>query len=236
MGLADDLTQVTLGHVDTDPEVLTGGGGSLRDAIGDRLIDDRIGDLAPQLPTSGWRLIHRSPAQPGWGGNESYAAPWGETADSGWAMASVAAPVGGGRVSILSAAPGPFHVFPGRAARRAALSLSWPDDLTASPGSIPVLSIRLDNTTNQVWTNQAGVTAHVRGWLLDADGQRLETSAWFAHGFGHALPTLQSGAAVMLPVDLASYSYESLRPGRYQLEAVAVALDLYSTAGSILLQ
>lgn len=144
-------------------------------------------------------------------------------------------PAGGGD-RILSADPGPVHVVPGRAARRAALSLSWPDDLAAAAGSIPELSVRLRNTTDQVWTNEAGDPAHVRGWLLDTHGQRLENSAWFAYGFDHPLPTLQSQEVVMLPVDLAAYSYENLSAGQYQLEAIAVALNLHSEAGSILLQ
>lgn len=164
-----DLSLLTLGTVDVDPEVLTGAGGSLREAIGERPIDDRTGNLAPRLPKTGWRLIHRSPAQPGWGGNESCAAPCGDTADSGWAVVNVSSPAGGGDW-ILSADPGPVHVFPGRAARRAGLSLSWPDDLTATAGSTPALSIRLRNATNQVWRNEKGDTAHVRGWLLGADG------------------------------------------------------------------
>ena len=99
-----------------------------------------------------------------------------------------------------------------------------------------MLSIRLENSTDDVWTNQAGASAHVRGWLLDADGQRLEDSAWFAHGYGQALPTLQPGEAVMLPVGMATYNYEGLPAGRYELEAVAVALDLHSAPGSIQLQ
>jgi len=229
-----DLTMVSLGHVDIDPQVLTGEGGSLREAIGGRPLDDRIGEIAERLPRAGWRLIHRSPAQGDWGGSEVFAALCGETADSGWAVATVSAPGGGGDW-ILSADPGPVSVFPGRAARRAALSLSWPDDLSATAGSIPELSIRLRNETDRVWSNDRGDMAYVAGWLLDADGRRLEESSWFAFGVGDTLPTLQPGEMVTLPVAMASFDYQSLSPGNYQLDAMVVALDLCSAAGSIVL-
>lgn len=150
-----DVTMVSLGHVDIDPQLLTGEGASLREATGGRALDDRTGEVGDRLPRAGWRLVHRSPAQGDWGGSEVFAAPWGETADGGWAVAAVSAPGGGGDW-ILSADPGPVSVFPGRAARRAGLSLWWPDDLTATTGSIPELTIRLRNETGRVWSNDCG--------------------------------------------------------------------------------
>lgn len=223
---------VSLGEVDIDPKVLTGEGRSLREAMGVRPVDDRIGEIEERLPRVGWRLIHRWPAQHGWGGSEVFAAPCGETADSGWALASAS---GGGGDWILSANPGSVRVFPGRAARRAGLVLSWPDDLTATAGSIPELNIRLGNDTDRVWSSGPGDTAHVRGWLLDVSGRRLEKSSLFAYVAGEILPTLQPGEVVTLPVAMAFFDYQSLGPGDYQLAAVAVALDLRSTAGSIAL-
>lgn len=227
----DDLRLVTLGHVDVDPRVLTGDGGPLREAIGSRPVDDRIGDHAPALPAAGWRLIHRTAARGEWGGSEHFAAP---RADGGWATATVSVPLDGGD-AILSADPGPVLVLPGCAARRAGLTLSWPANLTAPAGSVPEISVELRNTTDRVWTNGRDESAHVRAWLLDPDGHRYEESSWFAHGGAHGLPTLPPGEVVVLPVDLASFDYQSLRPGRYRLDAVVVALDLRAAAGSLTL-
>ena len=86
-----------------------------------------------------------------------------------------------------------------------------------------------------MWLNGHGDSAYVRGWLLEADGNRLEDSPWFAYGAGDELPTLQPDETVSLPVDLASYAYQTLQADTYQLEAVVVALDLQSTPGAITL-
>lgn len=124
--------------------------------------------------------------------------------------------------------------MPGRAARRAGLSLSWATGLSSSAGTSPQLTIQLRNTTDQTWSNEYADSAYVRGWLVD-DGNRLEESPWFAYGTGQALPILQPGAMAHLSVDLASYPYETLRAGTFRLDAVVVALDLESTPGSITL-
>jgi hypothetical protein len=197
-------------------------------------VDNRIGDSTDQLPQNGWRLIHQSPAQGNWGGSEVFAAPHPGVADSGWAVATLSSP-GRGRKWILSADPGPVRPVPGRAARRAALSLSWADGLRSPAGSIPELSIRLRNDSDQVWSNEHSDSAYVRGWLLDGDGNRLEESSWFAFGAGDPLPRLRPGETVVLPVEMASYAYQNLSAGTYQLEAVIVTLDLRSTLGSVVL-
>jgi hypothetical protein len=228
------LHLVTLGAIDVDPTVLTGDGTTLREAIGPHGVDDRSTDVAPHLPATGWRLVHQIPARPEWGGNTSFAAPRGNTPEAGWAVATVSSPLGGG-VPILSANPGPVHVHPGRATRRAGLSLTWAQNLTAPAGSIPRLHVQLSNTTHQVWTNVVGATAHVRGWLLDSAGHRLETASWFAYGAGDPLPTLQPGETAQLPVDLAAYDYANVTPGTYPLDAVAVSLDLHAEPGTLLL-
>ncbi len=231
----DELTLVQLGHVDVDPEVLTGGGEPLRAAIGaEQPIDDHLGEIAGGLPADGWRLVHRSAAQPGLGVSEVFAAPCGDPATGGWAMASLSALRPDG-ARILSADPGPIRVFPGRAARRAGLSLTWPDDLTPRAGSIPELEIRLRNQTDQVWSNDPEDSAHVLGWLLDSNGERLQRSPWHAHGLGDLLPTLHPGEMVMLPVAMASFEYVGLGRGTHQLDALVVALGLRSSAGSLTL-
>lgn len=230
-----DLELMTLGYVDVAPAVLAGSGTSLHELIQvDGSVEDHVGHLAEDLPQSGWRLVHRSPGQDDWGGSEVFAAPRVGTPDGGWAMATLSARSGGSDW-ILSADPGPIRVFPGRAARRAGLSLTWPDNLTGEVGKMPELEIRCRNGTDKAWTNDRGDTAYVRGWLLDADGNPLEGSSWFAYGNGDTLPTLQPGEDVLLPVTMASYDYESLGPGRYEIAAVAVALDLRSAPGSIVM-
>lgn len=225
-----DLTTVTLGDVDIDSDVLSGGGGTLRDAIGGRPIDNQIGEIV-ELPQAGWRLIHGTPATGDWGGSETFAAPYTDTADSGWALASVSAPHDGGDW-ILSADPGPVRVFPGRPARRAALSLTWPGGPRATAASISILSIQLCNESDRLWSNERGDSAYVRGWLLNAAGRRLETSSFFVFGSGHGLPTLQPGEVAMLPVEMATFDYHSLPQGTYQLDAMLVELNLQAAAGA----
>jgi hypothetical protein len=228
------LALVQLGHVDIDPGSLTGPGTSLIGLLGDRVPDVRAAaEHLGQLPGDGWRSVHESVSGHG-GRSEVLAAPHPDQADS-WVMVNLAERDGSWIVSVN---PGPVRVYPGRAARREGLRLAWPEPVIERPAGGPFdLVINLENTSARVWRNQCDDHAHVAGWLLDPAGHwiRSARSSWIAYARIGLLPTLRPGQIASLPVTVATADATSLPAGRYGLEAFAVALNLRSEPGVLLL-
>lgn len=156
---AHDLDLVTLASIDVDPAVLTGGGGSLRDAIGDR--PRRRPDRRGRGTTPADRL-----------------------------------------------APGPLLTRPTRLGRQRVLRRT----LRGHPR-------QREGRRNRV------ITPRGRRPL---DPQREPRT-------GPRPPRPRRPTSRVVP-DLARYDYTSSQPGRYPLEAMAVALNLRTDPGSIVLQ
>lgn len=138
---------------------------------------------------------------------------------------------------IFSAGPGPVLVYPGQAARREGLRLTWPQPELRLPAGLAVqLTVNLSNSRPDVWRNQRGDSAHVAGWLLDPAGQRLRASPWLAYGHGASIPALQPGETISLPVTLGTPDTGALPVGRYGLDAILVQLNLRSSFGTLVLR
>lgn len=200
--------QITLGYDEVDPTGLIGTGVAWEQVVpGD--VDDRIGEwVRDVLPASGWREL--TVGQPS--GRRVFAAPH----EDGWAMAHLAATPTG---DILSADPGPFTPRPGKAARRAGLAL----ELSADTDGV---FVTLTNTSGQPWLADPRDDGYCHGWLLDASGERIGSSA-FAYGSPQQqLRDLLPGESMRLAVHVEA----TLPPGRQRLEAVLPSLDLFVTA------
>lgn len=231
---ARELRLVQLGHVDVDQADLGADGTELSELIGvDRDVTVAAGaqEGLDALPPSGWRRVHQRSADKFRGRAEVLAAPHPDGRGT-WAIVNLAERDG---TWLLSVDPGPMRAFPGRAARRANLSLTWPAGLVAPAGAVPDLDIELLNESDSVWLNQCDDSAHVRAWLLDSDHRRIETTPYFAFGHGRSLPTLQPGQACTLPVTWATSTIQTLPPGTYPLKAIAVALNLSADGGALTL-
>jgi hypothetical protein len=149
-----------------------------------------------------------------------------------WALVNITETSSGWRTS---ADPGPVVPLPGRPARRRGLRLDWPTrPFTGSPDALPELTITIRNTAVQPWHNVGRDSAHIQAWLLDAAGRRLPASPFVLHGALPRLPDLAAGEGAPLPVTIASPEHISA-PGRYGVQAVAVALNLWSGIGAVAL-
>jgi hypothetical protein len=224
----DDLSLVQLGHRDIDPSVLTGPGATLEESLGQRGSLAGLGSLADELPHDGWRLIAESGDVDS---SRTFAAPH-PAQPNAWALVNITETPNGWRTSTD---PGPVVALPGRPARRKGLRLDWPTQpFTGSPAALPELTVSIRNTTTQSWENVGGDSAHIQAWLLDAAGQRLPASPFVLHGALPRLPDLAAGEGAPLPVTIASPE-DIPEPGRYGVQAVAVALNLWSGIGAVAL-
>lgn len=227
MSAPDDLTLVQLGHLDVDPSVLAGPGTTLSDALGEHGSLTQLGDRAAELPTDGWRMIGESNAE--FHTSQAFAAPHPAQRDA-WALLHIAKTRGGWRTS---ADPGPVSLLPGRPARRKGLRLDWPaEPFTGSADDLPELTITIRNTATRAWENIGRDSAHIRAWLLNTDGQRLPASPFVWHGALPRLPDLAAGEGVLMPVTIA-VPERIPGPGRYGVQAVVVALNLWSDIGAV---
>ena len=214
--------RVQLGHLDVNAAGLVGGGVGLWELIGTaRQLDVHApAEYLDRLPVDGWRVVHARSATASLGRAEMLAAPYTQTPGT-WAIVNLA------EVDdqwIVSCDPGPVDVFPSRADRRAPLRLSWNSVLTAPAGSPPRLSALLSNTSANTWRNVAGDGQLIVAFLYDEgssrEGFRYVSSA------RRQLQDLGPGQSVELPVDFqhpAGYPYA---PGRYDIDASLIDLDL----------
>lgn len=225
---------VQVGHVEVEQPVLTGPGQPLAGLLAGRELRVTITDeMMGQLPADGWRVISTQPAREHLGPAEVLAAPL-PGHQGAWALVNLARRDG---VWIFSADPGPVLVYPGQAARRHGLRLTWPQPELHLPAGVPVqLTVNLHNSTPDVWRNQRNDSAHVAGWLLDPAGQRIQASPWIGYGHGASIPALQPGETISLPVALSTPDTGALPAGRYGLDAVLVALNLNSSPGTLILR
>ena len=130
-----------------------------------------------QLPADGWRVILTRPARQHLGPAEFLAAPL-PGHQGAWAMVILGHRDG---LQTLSADPGPLRAYPGQAARRQGLQLTWPGPELVLPAGTPVqLTINLRNCRPGTWHNERDDSAYVAGWLLGPAWQRLQASPWLA--------------------------------------------------------
>lgn len=228
-----ELELVQLAHLDIHPSVLADDGvplASLMPSNGE-FDDPNATEQLAELPPTGWRLVKERaanghPIEPG----GTYAAPHPDH-DGKWAILDLGQR--NGRWDF-SANPGPLRVYPGRAARRKNLRLTWSTGvIEVKAGAEPVLSIDLQNVGNDDWINVRDDSTHIFGWLLNPEGERIVDSAWMSYGHGPSLPTLTPGATVTLPVTVKTPRFAALPPGSYGLEALLAALNLRSNRGSL---
>ncbi|HEY1920566.1 MAG TPA: hypothetical protein VGH27_33775 [Streptosporangiaceae bacterium] len=232
---ADDLDLVQLGGIDVDPGPLGDPGDTLLSVIGARELDreswQEYQHIRGQLPASGWRVVSTQPGldRP----RVVLAAPHPEQ-PAAWALAYLSEK--GGRW-FFSANPGPVHPRPGRSARRRHLRLDWPSTPVVAPaGEPPVLSVRLTNTGRAPWSNGPDVV-RVLAWILDpGTSEPLPAERYFATTSSDHRPVeLAAGQSLVLPALIATFEPARLPPGRYELSALLMALNLRSSVGTLLL-
>ncbi len=224
-----DADLVTLGFVDVRVALLAAPGRALSDVLDPRPLDDSVSaELLESMPTQGWRQVAEI-APPGRArASRIFAAPSAED-PSGWALLNLA--VRDDRW-LVNGDPGPVYPRPGQASRRAGLSLRWPGP--DRPGAVQPLgraSVELVNTATEPWLADSEDSSYVHGWLLDAEGRRMRSS-WIAYPPGRALPHLDPGEVVRLPVEF-GHGDRIPAAGQYGATAVLVSLDLWSDRGSI---
>lgn len=215
-------TAVQLGHLDVDPAALTGGGAGLWQVIGTgRNLDVRVPrEFLDVLPESGWRLVHANPAGVKRGRSEMLAAPYSPAA-GGWAVVNLAERDG---KWIVSCNPGPLQVYPSRADRRARLSLSWASELTALASSLPELTVLLSNTSSSTWRNVADDGQFIAAFLYE-EGSPREGLRYVSTAH-RRLDDLEPGQSVELPVAFQPAASQLYAPGRYDIDARLIDLDL----------
>lgn len=225
---------VQVGHVEVEQPVLAGPGQPLAGLLAGRELRGTVpAEVIDRLPADGWRVISTRPASQHLGPAEVLAAPL-PGRQGAWALVALARRDG---AWIFSADPGPVLVYPGKAARRHGLRLTWPQPELRLPAGLPVqLTVNLHNSRPDVWRNHRDDSAYVAGWLLDPAGQRLQASPWIAYGHGASIPALQPGQIISLPVTLVTPDTGALPAGRYGLDAVLLALDLRSSPGNLVLR
>ncbi|MFN8156939.1 MAG: hypothetical protein U0R68_05960 [Candidatus Nanopelagicales bacterium] len=221
---SDPLTWVSLGNRDIEA-----GGLSLVGDAWSRVIpadvDNRVGpELMAQMPSDGWRELSLLDSH-GPNASHLFAAP----NEDGWALVHL---TGRGDGLILSGDPGPYLVRPGRPRRRQGLALTWPEGIRCQASDLGSLSVTLQNTSATTWVWDPEDHGYVHGWLLDDRGDRLAPGYFAYTPRQHPLRDLAPGESMSLGVDFGPAA-DRVRPGRYDVEAVLTALDLWSTKATL---
>jgi hypothetical protein len=222
---SDPMTWVSLGNRDIEP-----GGLSLVGDAWSRVIpaevDDRVGpELMAQMPSDGWRELSLPDGHDRPNASRLFAAPKGD----GWALVQLSGTDDG---LILSGDPGPYRVRPGRPSRRQGLELSWSEGIRCRASDLGSLSVTLQNTSEKTWVWDPEDRGYVHGWLLDERGDRLAPGFFAYAPLQYRLGDLAPGESMSLGVDFGPDAHQ-VRPGRYDVEAVLAALDLWSTRASL---
>jgi len=191
-----------------------------------------------RLPAGGWRIVGQLGPASGDPAQVAIAAPFPDEQGS-WALVVFAhEPLGWRRVVSH---PGPLYPTPGRAERRARLTLSWPHASLIFPsGSTPEIHVSLRNVSHQPVggpddKDYSDDDQHVLAFLLDRSGAPLPHATGINRGTPLSIPRLRPGEEADLPALLVTSIIETLPPGDYGVKAVLPTMELWSDVVQITL-
>jgi hypothetical protein len=179
------------------------------------------------LPPTGWRLVCEDEM------NRVYAAPEPGAEDE-WAVAPLKLDAGIWRAG--SAARNVRSIAAGVSPVRD-LELIWPAELVIVRGLRPQLYAKVKNTSSELWSADAKLL-EVVAWLLELPSNRRLLAS---REDELAPPTerpgktilVPPGAAIEVPVRLATIAPESLVPGTYGIIGRLERLGLTSSTGTV---
>jgi hypothetical protein len=180
------------------------------------------------LPPTGWRLIYEDQI------NRVYCAREPGAEDE-WALAPLKLESGVWRAGSA-----------GRNLRAIATSMSptrnlelmWPVEQVIVRGSAPQLYAKVKNTSTELWSADGEKPLEVVAWLLELPTNRRLLASRddeVTSGPNRAGKTIlvPPGAAIEVPVRLATIAPESLLPGTYGIIGRLERLGLTSTTGTV---
>jgi|GEM_PF-1472617 hypothetical protein len=180
------------------------------------------------LPPTGWRLIYEDQV------NRVYCARE-PGAEGEWAVAPLKLESGVWRAG--SAGRNLRAIVTSMTLTRN-LELMWPVEQVIVRGSAPQLYAKVKNTSTELWSADGEKPLEVVAWLLELpSNRRLLASRDDAVATGPNRPgktiLVPPGAAIEVPVRLATIAPESLLPGTYGIIGRLERLGLTSTTGTV---
>lgn len=180
------------------------------------------------LPPKGWRLVYEDPV------NRVYCAPE-PGAEGEWAVAPLKLEAGIWRAG--SAGRNLRPIATGTSPTKD-LELIWPAEQVIVRGLPPQLYAKVKNTSNELWSADGEKPLEVVAWLLELPTNRrllASRDEELAASPGRPGKTIlvPPGAAIAVPVRLATIAPESLLPGTYGIIGRLERLGLTSTTGTV---
>ncbi|HXZ83735.1 MAG TPA: hypothetical protein VED84_08415 [Acidimicrobiales bacterium] len=180
------------------------------------------------LPPTGWRLVYEDEM------NRVYAAPE-PGAEGEWAVAPLKLESGVWRAG--SAGRNLRAITAGTSPTKD-LELVWPAEQVIVRGLPPQLYAKVKNTSNELWSADGERPLEVIAWLLELPSNRRLLASRDdelpppPNRVGKTI-LVPPGAAIEVPVRLATIAPESLVPGTYGIIGRLERLSLTSTTGTV---
>jgi hypothetical protein len=180
------------------------------------------------LPPTGWRLVHEDPV------NRVYCAPE-PGAEGEWAVAPLKLESGVWRAG--SAGRNLRPTATGTSPTKD-LELLWPVEQVIVRGLAPQLYAKVKNMSNEIWSADGEKPLEVVAWLLELPSNRRLLASRddeLTPSSNRAAKTIlvPPGAAIEVPVRLATIAPESLVPGTYGIIGRLERLGLTSSTGTV---
>ena len=180
------------------------------------------------LPPTGWRLVHEDPV------NRVYCAPE-PGAEGEWAVAPLK--LESGRLACRQRRAQPATDRDGTSPTKD-LELLWPVEQVIVRGLAPQLYAKVKNMSNEVWSADGEKPLEVVAWLLELPSNRRLLASRddeLTPSSNRAAKTIlvPPGAAIEVPVRLATIAPESLVPGTYGIIGRLERLGLTSSTGTV---